>query len=147
VKVLIAIDDSPSSAMAVAAVVARIWPKSTHFRVICVLDTSNEQYAFAGGPAVVDAMFDIEQELAEQLQQLVHSKVSLLKAAFEKDTVSGEVFKGEIVGTIIDTAKQWNADLIVVGTHERKGVQKLFLSSVASEIAHRAPCSVEIVRS
>ncbi|HSM80562.1 MAG TPA: universal stress protein [Nodosilinea sp.] len=42
-------------------------------------------------------------------------------------------------------AKTWAADLIVVGSHGRKGFSELFLGSVSSYVMHHAPCSVLVV--
>lgn len=47
---------------------------------------------------------------------------------------------------IIEYATQENIDLIVMGTHGRRGIRKMFLGSVASEVIRLAPCSVLTVR-
>jgi nucleotide-binding universal stress UspA family protein len=46
---------------------------------------------------------------------------------------------------ICNTAKSWEADLIVVGSHGRKGLGELLLGSVSNYVMHHAPCSVLIV--
>jgi universal stress protein A len=48
---------------------------------------------------------------------------------------------------IIEAAKQQGADLIVMGTHGRRGAARLFLGSVASRVISTAPCPVMTVRS
>ena len=53
---------------------------------------------------------------------------------------------GKTAETIVRTASEWRADLIVVGSHGRKGLEKVFLGSVAEEIIKTAPCSVEVIR-
>jgi nucleotide-binding universal stress UspA family protein len=52
----------------------------------------------------------------------------------------------EIRGAILDFAKDWKADLIVVGSHGRRGLTRFMLGSVAESIARHAHCSVWIVR-
>jgi nucleotide-binding universal stress UspA family protein len=47
---------------------------------------------------------------------------------------------------IIDTAHEWPADLIVMGSHGRRGVDRLLMGSVAASVVRHARCSVEIVR-
>lgn len=42
-------------------------------------------------------------------------------------------------------AQAWEADLIVVGSHGRKGISELFLGSVSNYVMHHAPCSVLVV--
>ncbi|MBE9140654.1 universal stress protein [Nodosilinea sp. LEGE 07088] len=46
---------------------------------------------------------------------------------------------------ICTLAKTWEADLILVGSHGRKGLSELFLGSVSSYVMHHAPCSVMVV--
>ena len=48
---------------------------------------------------------------------------------------------------IIEAAKQQRADLIVMGTHGRRGAARLFLGSVAARVISTAPCPVMTVRS
>lgn len=52
----------------------------------------------------------------------------------------GKVLKGNIVDSIIKYAKDEKADLIIIGTHGRKGLDKMWLGSVAERVIKRAPC-------
>jgi nucleotide-binding universal stress UspA family protein len=47
---------------------------------------------------------------------------------------------------ILDQAKEWGADLIVLGSHGRRGVERLMLGSVSESVAIYAHCSVEVIR-
>ena len=47
---------------------------------------------------------------------------------------------------ILDQAREWRADLIVVGSHGRKGLEHFLMGSVSEAVARHAACSVEIVR-
>ena len=47
---------------------------------------------------------------------------------------------------IIETAKEWNADLIVVGSHGRNFWGRTMIGSVSDSVVHHAPCSVLLVR-
>lgn len=49
---------------------------------------------------------------------------------------------GEAPGQILDEVADWNADLLVVGTHGRHGLPRLWLGSVAEACIRDAPCSV-----
>jgi nucleotide-binding universal stress UspA family protein len=57
-----------------------------------------------------------------------------------------ELRHGDPVGQIIRTARSERADLIVVGTHGRRGLPKFFLGSVAERVVAMAPCAVVTVR-
>jgi nucleotide-binding universal stress UspA family protein len=47
---------------------------------------------------------------------------------------------------IIRTAKEWPADVIVIGSHGRHGIQRALLGSVAEEVMRHAPCPVLVIR-
>jgi nucleotide-binding universal stress UspA family protein len=47
---------------------------------------------------------------------------------------------------ILEEARQWGADLIVLGSHGRGGMERFLMGSVAETVATHAECSVEVVR-
>ena len=46
---------------------------------------------------------------------------------------------------ICQAAKSWQADLIVMGSHHRQGIEEIILGSVSNYVMHHAPCSVMII--
>ena len=52
---------------------------------------------------------------------------------------------GDVRDSILAAAAEWDADLVVIGSHGHRGIQSLFLGSVAESVARDAKCSVEIV--
>jgi nucleotide-binding universal stress UspA family protein len=60
--------------------------------------------------------------------------------------VSTALREGDVAGEIVRTAKASRADLIVVGTHGRRGIPRFFLGSVAERVVRMAPCAVMSVR-
>ncbi len=46
---------------------------------------------------------------------------------------------------ICESAKKWQADLIVIGSHGRKGLNELILGSVSNYVSHHVPCAVLLV--
>jgi nucleotide-binding universal stress UspA family protein len=66
-----------------------------------------------------------------------------------KDTgaeISGEVIADRPAKRILNEAKDWGADLIVVGSRDRRGIRRLLSASVSEAVANRAHCSVKVVR-
>jgi len=47
---------------------------------------------------------------------------------------------------ILEEAERWDADLILVGSHGRRGIERLVIGSVSEAVALHAECSVEMVR-
>jgi len=54
--------------------------------------------------------------------------------------------EGDPKTTIVDHAKEWGADLIVVGSSEKSRIEKLILGSVSESVIKHAPCSVLVVK-
>ena len=54
--------------------------------------------------------------------------------------------EGDAVEEILSTAEKTHADLIVLGTHGRKGLSRLFIGSVAEGVLRRADVPVLVVR-
>ncbi|MGB2627569.1 MAG: universal stress protein [Candidatus Acidiferrum sp.] len=86
-------------------------------------------------------------ELQDQLKQASESveriAETLRKAGFKAES---RVLENEIRSAILDAAHDWNADLIVLGSHGEKGLRKFLMGSVAESVARHAQCSVLIVR-
>ena len=77
----------------------------------------------------------------ETLSQLQHRAASV--------GVQARIFQdvGDPGTVICDRAKTEKANLVVVGTHGRRGINEFLTGSVSSYVMHRAPCSVLIARS
>lgn len=86
---------------------------------------------------------ELEPFVNEAKALLAKTAKTLSAAGFRTETA---LRKGDIRETIIDSAAEWDVDLIVVGSHNRSGVHRFLLGSVAESVARHAPCSVEIVR-
>lgn len=84
---------------------------------------------------------DVERHIAGELERFVlENRPSGLP--FEVETA---VLSGEARFEILDELKAHPADLVVLGTHGRGGLDRLMLGSVAATIARKAPCSVLLV--
>ena len=63
------------------------------------------------------------------------------------DTALDECFARKTADVILDAAKDWSADLIVIGTHGRRGPSRLFMGSDAELVVRAANVPVLLVRS
>jgi nucleotide-binding universal stress UspA family protein len=92
----------------------------------------------------VDDMEAVRQENKKAGEELVaRAASSMVKAKPKVETVLRE---GTPEIEIVEEAKQWGADLIVIGSHGHTGFKRLVLGSVAHSVVAHAPCSVEVVR-
>jgi nucleotide-binding universal stress UspA family protein len=65
----------------------------------------------------------------------------------EVDTVLHEPVTKRVADEVLREAKRWEADLIVMGTHGRRGVQRLVLGSDAEQVVRQAEIPVLLVPS
>jgi len=71
-----------------------------------------------------------------------------LKAGAENKGISAGTMmrEGDVHEEILSAAREVKADLIVMGTHGRRGLNRLILGSVAESVARRAGCAVLLIR-
>ena len=91
----------------------------------------------------------VYKEWDQKLREGVERKLRPLLERVRKEGVEAEglILRGFADEAIVEAAKQQRADLIVMGTHGRRGAARLFLGSVASRVISTAPCPVMTVRS
>ncbi len=138
-KILLGIDDSKFSGEVLQAVVTQFRTEHTEVRVLHVL-----QPVAPAPPQMAPGYAPELESQKKPAQELVERIATQLRSAGFQVSTMVEV--GDIREKIIDCAAEWKADLIVVGSHGRKGIQRFLLGSVAEFVARHANCSVEIVR-
>lgn len=146
-KILIATDGSESSAAVIEKSCKIIGkPENTEVKIITAVEPmmpmgaepfaiSAEYYA-----QTAEALLEQGKKTIEQAEKDLRDKCSNLGG------VSSEVIRGGAAQAIVEKAQDWNADLIVVGSHGYGFWSRALLGSVSNSIANHAPCSVLIVR-
>ena len=129
-RVLLATDGSQTSVAAAQGIAGRPWPEGSEFRVVSV----EEPWAMKTSRVKSD----------EQAQEAVTAASQLLASAGLK--ASGEVLSGRPKEVLLEEARRWGADLVVVGSHGRRGFKRFLLGSVSEAVAMNAHCSVVVVR-
>ena len=143
-KILIAIDDSKFSEAALRMLVAQNHPRKTTVRVLHVVEPLETPYYPELTTPYPTSLADINKGRKKAGRELVERAVKKVSATGFK--AEGIVRLGHIRTTVVDVAGKWHADLIVLGSHGRKGLQRILLGSVSDYVARHARCSVEIVR-
>jgi nucleotide-binding universal stress UspA family protein len=134
-RVLLATDGSVASIAASQAVADMSWPENTEIRVVSAVNPmiySVEELGLTGSTAT------------DHAHRAIGSAVQVLSGAPVK--ISAEVIAGRAARQIIARAKHWGADLIVLGTNERRGLSRLLFGSTSAAVASRAHCSVRVIR-
>jgi len=143
-KVLLAIDGSEFSEAASRMLAAQLSAQKIEVLVLQAVEPlvfSNPPQMAAGYAPEMGVRL---QELIKQAKDTTERAAQVLRAAGFK--VNVRVVENEIRTAILDVAAEWRADLIVLGSHGKKGLRKFLLGSVAEYVARHAACSVLIVR-
>ena len=106
--------------------------------------------SFAEIEAEVDFSGAFIEAQQEKLQRELQESKDWLQTYTEQAIVKGIPTQSKCQvghpGTLIrNLAKDWNADLIVMGRRGLSGLQEVFLGSISNYILHHAPCSILIV--
>lgn len=133
-RILIAMDESDYSLRTAEAVARSIHPENSQVLLLHVLE-----------PA---AVFEPDQSFWSREEQ---AKIFLKKAAGQLQSanfreIDMRVVDGEVPKRIVEVAREWNADFIVLGSQGRTGLVDMLLGSVAESVARNADCSIVIVR-
>ena len=138
-RILCPMDFSECSdrALGYATAVAR-W-QGAEIHGLHVLPLLAESWAF---PVPIDAATAEALSPAAFRESL---EVRLAPARTGDLVVHGHIRQGGAAHEIVEHARRTSMDLIVMGTHGRKGVSRFFLGSVASRVISTAPCPVMTV--
>jgi nucleotide-binding universal stress UspA family protein len=142
-KILLAVDDSEYSAVAVEEVAKRPWPTGTTVRVLTVVEPF-PPVAVEAWYGVLENFERIDQAIRKGGRELTKRTAEILKKKGIK--VESAVRNGDPRAEIVEEAEKWAADLVVMGSHGHTGIRRLLLGSVALSVVSHAPCSVEVVR-
>jgi nucleotide-binding universal stress UspA family protein len=145
-KILLAIDGSACSDEAIAEVIKRSWPEQTEVKVITVFELPVVVgiEPWGAGPMY---FHDLENAGSSAAKEVLENTLTRLKASSDGELkITGEVLQGSPGQVIVETAEEWGADLIVMGSRGLGVWNRLLLGSVSNAVTHHAKCSVEIVR-
>ncbi|MDI2131004.1 universal stress protein [Yinghuangia seranimata] len=138
-RILVAVDTTPETTDVLARTAALANAFDATVRVLHV-QTLDVVAGAAGGGAVVE-------ESAEEATKAVTGAVDTLRAA-GVESVEGwtdETLRADVPNAVLDQAKDFGADLLVLGARRDTGLARLFLGSVSDAVVHRAPCPVLLV--
>lgn len=144
-NILIGLDGSIYSLAAVSEVLERPWPENTCIKAVHIVEPFHTTRGVWHANYVPIAL-KVQEELLEAGRKLIEEPADKLKNRFGEENVFLEVHEGYTADRILEIAETWPADLIVVGSHGRKGITRFLLGSVSQSIVSHAQCSVEVVK-
>jgi nucleotide-binding universal stress UspA family protein len=142
-KILVAFDGSAPSMKGLREAVRLA--KDARAQLV-LLHVVNEFYAFASLDGIAPAA-DLVPKLREDGRRtLAKAKALAEKAGVRATTVLRETLGGPASDAIVREARRQRADLVVLGTHGRRGLRRMVLGSDAEQVVRTAPTPVLLVR-
>lgn len=145
-KILLAVDGSPCSDVAVEEVARRPWPAGSSIKVLTAYELPVPPTP-EGWALPLDYFKDLDVALQKQARDTVDRALQTLKSKLDKSVLlDAALLPGPPRTLILDEAETWGADLIVLGSHGYRAWERLLLGSVSQAVVSHAKCSVEVVR-
>jgi len=142
-RILVPIDGSKTAAAGLREAIRLARNQRAKVRVVHVVD----KIAIIGVAEVGMNPAPVLARLARSGRRLLEkARLSAKKVGVEAETVLHEPLAKRVAETVLSEAKRWRADLIVMGTHGRRGVRRVVLGSDAEEVVRLAEVPVLLVR-
>ncbi len=138
-KILVAVDGSPFAARAAEVAAELANDLGAQLALVHAVDPAVVAYAPEGGVPAGELIAAAERE-GRQLLADFRERTSAQRPPF------AFLEQGSPAAEIVRTAQTWAADLIVIGSHGRKGLERALLGSVAEAVVRHATCPVLVVR-
>jgi nucleotide-binding universal stress UspA family protein len=143
-RILVPVDGSPTSTLGLQEAIRVARDQQARLRLVNVADesilTQNVEGLVNAGE-VIDAVRDSGKVAVEKALALVKEQ------QLDAETATVETVAEAVSDVILREARNWRADLIVMGTHGRRGFNRAMLGSDAEAVLRSSPVPVLTVRS
>ena len=144
-RILVPIDGSPTSDLGLDEAIALARLTGGSIRLLHILDELVFVTGFETGATYMNTVLPRLREGSERLLAAGRERVAAAAVAVEAMTI--ECFARRPADVIVEQAALWPADVIVIGTHGRRGVTRMMLGSDAEQVVRMAAVPVLLVRS
>ena len=145
-KILAATDGSEFSAVALRSVAVRPWPEGSKVKVISVPEFVLGKDACCLETHQLKEFRDLGATSIEDAKRCIATAEGILTGCSLAVSTELPKYEDRPYQVILHDAEEWQADLIVVGSHGRSGFDRVVMGSVSEAVALHAKCSVEIIR-
>lgn len=139
-RILLGFDGSPGALKALKSLGSRAWPAGTQVRLVGALEPLRGHGVYELGSGITGDSED-RRDRAPALRALKSASSTLVRAGLGTEIA---LLTGDARRVLLDEARRFGAECIVVGTRGRKGLGRFLVGSVALAVAAHAPCTVEI---
>ena len=143
-RILVPVDGSHTSTLGLQEAIRIAINQRARLRLISVVDEYLVTQNFEGFFNIGDLL----DALRDSGKKAIHNALALTrKHDVKANAALYETMGGRVSDVIVREAKKWKADLIVMGTHGRRGINRMVLGSDAEAVLRTAPVPVLMVRS
>ncbi len=137
-SIVVGYDESASSKAALKEASLRVKNKNGNLYLVHAVYFDQEEFAIL--PSQREKRLEIGTHVCRLAKEDLKEKLGL------NGSVESFVCEGEPADVLADIARSKKADLIALGTYGRKGLNRLLMGSVTSEVILNAPCDVLVVK-
>ena len=143
-RILVPVDGSATSKRGLDEAIAVAGKLGSQLRLVHVIDESSLAMSAGSFAGDIGDLFTLLREAGQDI--LADAKRRADAGRVPAETVLHDNFSGRICDQVVRSATDWRADLIVIGTHGRRGAGRVLLGSDAEQIVRLAPVPVLLVR-
>jgi len=143
-RILVPFDGSATSSRGLEEAIGIATLTGASLRLIHMLDILDFTNGFETAAIYTDHVIPFMRRTGEEILQ--GGKARAENAGVRADTVLLEGMKTRLCDAVAEQARAWGADLIVIGTHGRRGVGRMLLGSDAEQIVRTSIAPVLLVR-
>lgn len=143
-RILVPIDGSPTSERGLVEAIKLAKEQQAQIRLLHINDLHVFSYSAGAELAITDTTIDMIRQSGRQLLERAQGDVRA--AGVEVSTAMVDAIVGTVASFIVAQAREFKAELIVMGTHGRRGFKRLVLGSDAAAVATLSAVPVLLVR-
>lgn len=143
-RILTPVDGSATSRRGLRAAIGLAKSQRARLVILNVVDAMPVFASLEGVTAYDPGILEALRKGGEKI--LARSAAEARKAGIKAKTLLAENIAGRVADVIVRQAKRQRADLIVIGTHGRRGLTRMVMGSDAELVVRYAPAPVLLVR-
>lgn len=144
-RILVPIDGSPTAAAGLDEAIRLAALTGAVLRLMHVLDLGAHVTGFETGAVYCNEVIPAARRAGARILDQAMQRVE--RNHLKADAALVETLGGRVSDRVVEQARDWDADLIVIGTHGRHGVERFMAGSHAEQVVRTAPVPVLLVRS
>jgi nucleotide-binding universal stress UspA family protein len=142
-RILVPVDGSATSLAGLRQALVLAKQNKARLRLVHIVDMRFVAQA-PGGILISEPVFDLMRNAGRKV--LARAQALAAGAGVKSETAMKETFGERVAVGIVAEARKWRADLVVIGTHGRRGFSRAVLGSDAEEVVRSTRVPVLLVR-